>query len=53
MKEKLTKEEVQKLAKLAIEKLAPNNNGIRAVNSGIVRGIEVIQEVFELGKYAL
>ena len=48
MKENLTKEEVKDLAKLTIEKIAPNNNGIRAVNSGTFTAIEIIKKVFEL-----
>ena len=47
-KELQVSEESKKLARIVIEKIAPNNNGIRAVNSGTFAAIEIIEEVFEL-----
>ena len=48
MKEDLTKEEVKNLARLTIERIAPSNDGIRAVNSGTFSAIKAIEEIFEL-----
>jgi len=41
-------EDSKELARKVIEKISPNNNGIRAVNSGMLMAIEIIEEVFDL-----